>query len=123
MEPVKDKAMIPTKVHGYLDYMMGLILILLPFLMKFPGGAATWLPVILGVGALGYSMLTDYELGLIRIISMRTHLAIDLFSGILLLVGPWIFGFAEEVFWPFVILGLLDIGAALMTRKTVRYVI
>jgi hypothetical protein len=51
---------------------------------------------------------------------MKTHLNIDLMSGILLAASPWIFGFSDRVIAPHLILGLLEIGAALMT-KTVPY--
>ena len=110
---------IPTRVHGYLDYAMGALLIVSPWLFGFAdGGAAQWIPVVLGVGALAYSLLTDYELGAIRTIPMGTHLLLDLLSGALLAVSPWLFGFDERVWVPHLILGLLEVGAALTTRKT-----
>ena len=109
---------IPTKTHGYLDYMMGLLLIAAPWLFGFAdGGAETWVPVILGAGAIIYSLMTDYELGAAPKISMRTHLMLDLISGILLAVSPWLFGFADYVYMPHQILGILEIGAALMTKR------
>jgi hypothetical protein len=64
---------IPTKVHGVLDYLVGIILIAAPWIFGFDrGGMETWIPVILGVGALVYSVMTDYEMGLTRTLSMRT---------------------------------------------------
>jgi hypothetical protein len=38
-------------------------------------------------------------------------------SGILLAASPWIFGFADTVYLPHLILGIAEIGAALMTQK------
>ncbi len=108
---------ISTKVHGILDYLMGIILIASPWLFNFAnGGAKMWLPLILGAGALIYSMLTNYELGVVKTLSMKTHLALDLMSGILLAASPWIFGFADTVYMPHLIFGLLEIGASLMTK-------
>ena len=113
---------IPTKIHGYLDYLMGLLLIAAPWLFDFAdGGAETWVPVILGAGAIIYSLMTDYELGVSRTFSMRTHLMLDLVSGIFLAVSPWLFGFADDVYGPHLILGILEIGAALMTRRDPAY--
>ncbi len=113
---------IPTKVHGYLDYLVGALLIASPWLFDFAnGGAETWVPVVLGAGAILYSLLTDYELGASKTISMRTHLTLDLISGIVLAASPWIFGFADYVWGPHLILGLLEIGAALMTRREPDY--
>jgi hypothetical protein len=107
---------IPTKVHGVLDYLMGVLLIAAPWLLGFArGGAETWVPVILGAGVIVYSLLTDYELGIAQTISMRTHLTLDLLSGILLAASPWLFGFNEYVYMPHLILGILEIGASVTT--------
>ena len=108
---------ISTKVHGYLDYSVGLLLIAAPWLFGFArGGAETWVPVILGASAIVYSLLTDYELGASRQLSMRTHLGLDIFSGILLAASPWLFGFADYVYLPHLILGIAEIGVAAMTQ-------
>ena len=110
---------ISTKTHGILDYLMGVLLIASPWIFGFAnGGAEQWIPIILGAGALLYSMMTDYELGVFKTLSMKTHLNIDLMSGIFLAASPWIFGFSDRVSTPHLILGLLEIGASLMTRTT-----
>ena len=109
-----------TRIHGVLDYLMGALLIASPWLLGFadaPNEAAVWVPVALGAGALVYSLLTDYELGLVRKIPMPTHLALDAGAGVLLAASPWLFGFAEWVWVPHLVLGLLEVGAALVTRK------
>lgn len=113
--------MIDTKTHGYLDYLMGVVLIVLPFILDFPDGAATTLPIVLGAGTIVYSLLTNYELGAKKVLSMKAHLGIDLVAGLLLIAAPWIFGFADEVFWPFVILGVVEVGASLLTEKHPSY--
>jgi hypothetical protein len=110
---------IGTKTHGYLDYIMGALLIAAPWIFDFSrGGAETWVPVVLGTGVILYSLLTDYELGVSPQISMRTHLMLDLVGGALLAVSPWLFGFADYVWGPHLIFGLLEMGAALMTVRT-----
>lgn len=113
--------MIDTKTHGYIDYLMGILLIILPFILDFPDGSATTLPIVLGAGTIVYSLLTNYELGAKRLLSMKAHLGIDLVAGLLLIAAPWIFGFADVVFWPFVILGVLEVGAAVLTKKHSSY--
>lgn len=108
---------IETKTHGYLDYIMGALLIAAPWIFDFNrGGAETWVPVILGIAMIGLALMTDYELGASRQISMRTHLMIDLISGALLAASPWLFGFSDYVWEPHLILGLLEMGAALTTK-------
>lgn len=108
---------IPTRVHGMLDYLVGVILIASPWIFGFADeGAAAWVPVILGAGAILYSLVTDYELGVKRLIPTSMHLMLDAGSGLLLAASPWLFGFADEVWAPHVVLGIFEIGAALMTR-------
>jgi hypothetical protein len=112
---------ISTKVHGMLDYLVGVLLIAAPWLFDFArGGAETWVPVALGVGAILYSLITDYELGAWRKLPMKTHLGLDAVSGILLAASPWIFGFADEVYLPHLVLGLLELGAVALTDPKPR---
>ena len=113
---------IPTKTHGYLDYIMAVVLIAAPWILGFNrGGAETWVPVILGAGVIVYSLLTDYEVGASRQISMRTHLLLDLAGGIFLAVSPWLFNFDEHVYLPHLILGIAEIGASLFTKEQPSY--
>ena len=108
---------IPTRMHGMLDYVMGVLLLVAPYVLGFADGtAAQYVPQALGVAMLGASLLTDYELGLVRVIPMPVHLMLDFASGALLAASPWLFGFADRLYWPHLILGLLEIGSALMTR-------
>ena len=112
---------IPTKVHAVLDYLMGVLLIAAPWIFDFNrGGAEMWVPVILGAGVILYSLFTDYEYSISRSISMKTHLALDVISGIFLAASPWIFGFSEYVYLPHLIFGILEIGAGAMTQSTSR---
>jgi hypothetical protein len=110
---------IPTRIHGVLDYGMGLLLMVAPWILGFAdGGPEQWVPVILGAGVILYSLLTDYELGVARVIPMPVHLWLDVAGGVVLAASPWIFGFADHIWWPHVVFGLLEIGAGLMTRTT-----
>lgn len=109
---------IPTRTHAIMDYLMGVVLIIAPWIFGFAlGGAETWVPVILGIATLVYSLMTDYEFSLTRRIPMPTHLGLDLGAGLFLAVSPWLFGFADVVWGPHVILGLIEIVASLTTHK------
>lgn len=105
------------RTHGVLDYVVGLVLIFSPMLFGFNGGGAEErIPVILGIAALVYSLFTNYELGLVKILPFRVHLTLDVMSGILLALSPWLFQFADRVWMPHLLLGLVEIGAVIMTR-------
>jgi hypothetical protein len=110
---------IPTRVHGVLDYLTAGVLIAAPSLLGLrKNGMQTWLPVALGVGTIGYSLLTDYELGLLKIIPMPAHLALDAANGALLAASPWLFGFAEEVSAPHLGLGLFELAVTACSQPT-----
>lgn len=110
---------ISTKTHGVVDYATALLLIAAPYLFGFAnGGAAQWTPMILGLVVAAYSLMTDYELGATRKIPMPTHLMLDLGGGVLLAVSPWLFGFAHQVYWPHLLVGLFEIVVSLTTQRT-----
>ena len=80
---------ISSKAHGVLDYLVGFILIISPWLFGFAAeGAETAISVILGIGAILYSIVTNYELGFFKIIPFKVLLIIDTLSGILLASSP-----------------------------------
>lgn len=110
---------ISTRAHGAVDYLMGVLLIILPYTLGFADGtSAQWIPQIIGAALIVASLLTNYEFGAVRVIPMPVHLFLDVAAGLLLAVSPWLFGFADRVFWPHLILGILEIGAGLTTRTT-----
>jgi hypothetical protein len=109
---------IDTKTHGYIDYIMGILLIAAPYFLSLNLKAIeSQIFYILGVTAIIYSLLTRYELGFFKMIPMRIHLGLDVFSGILLATSPWLFGFANTIYLPHLILGLIEISAALLTNS------
>ena len=108
---------LPTRLHGVIDYLWGAALLSTPWLLGFSDvSAAKWLAVAFGLGAFLYSAVTDYELGLLRILPMPVHLAIDGLGGALLAASPWLFGFADRVLWPHLAFGLFSVAASLVTR-------
>ena len=118
---------IPTKIHGVLDYVIGMALITAPWTFNFNdtattgGNAKNLVPIILGMAAILYSLFTDYEWGVSRKIPMSIHLVFDFVSGALLAASPWLFHFAGEVYLPHLILGILEMVAALTTNTQPGY--
>ena len=115
---------LPTRVHGFLDYIVGVALIAAPWIFQFSEyRAATVVPIVLGIGLILYSLLTDYELGLARVLPMAMHNLFDIVAGIFLAASPWIFGFADEsanVWLPHVIVGIAVIVLGLVTEQHPR---
>lgn len=111
-----------TRTHGMLDYLMAALLIASPWIFGFArGGAETWVPVVIGVSALGYSVMTDYELGLIRRIQMPVHLWLDAVAGLALAVSPWVLAFDEHVWIPHLALGATEVVVAFVTDTIPGY--
>ena len=116
---------IPTKFHAPLDYIVGAALIAAPWVLQFSEHtAATVVPVVLGIGLIAYSLVTDYELGLFKIAPMAVHNLIDIAAGALLAASPWLFGFSDHtanVWLPHVIVGLAAIFLGLTTKQSGGY--
>jgi hypothetical protein len=113
--------LITTKTHAYLDYIVGVFLLVAPFIFHLPRRSPEgFIFFVLGVALLAYSMITNYELGLFKIIPMKTHLLLDIASGIFLAASPWLLGFSDRIYLPHLIIGLFEIGAGLMTSPKTR---
>jgi len=112
--------MIPTGVHGAIDYLTGGALLAAPKVLGLNDEPRAALVLrSAGAGALAYSLITDYELGLLRLLPMPAHLALDAASGVLVAASPWLFGFADRGprYWlPHVLVGTTEVLAATTTR-------
>lgn len=112
---------IPTKLHAPLDYIVGAALIAAPWIFRFSEHtAATVVPIVLGIGLIGYSLLTDYELGVWKVAPMAVHNLIDVVAGAVLAASPWLFGFADEsanAWLPHVVVGLAAVFLGLTTKQ------
>jgi hypothetical protein len=107
-----------TRIHGVIDYLTGILLLASPWLFGFAdGGPDQWVPIILGLVVIAQSLVTDYEWSLTRALPMPMHLMLDGLNGALLLISPWLFGFADHVWVPHVAVGAFEIVVSLVTRK------
>jgi hypothetical protein len=112
---------ISTLTHGIIDYLSVLLLFFAPNIFGFEdlGGAAVGVPRLLAAVVLIQSLLTDYELGMMRLIPMRTHLMTDYVLGALLLVSPWLFAFNDQpanVWAPHVVVGIAVLAISYATQ-------
>jgi hypothetical protein len=117
---------LPTKIHGALDYLVGIALILAPTIFGFSamGGAEVWIPRALGVVLIVYSVFTNYEWGVIKVLDMRYHLVVDLLASLFLAASPFLFGFSSEAssHWlPHVVVGLVVVLVVLVSQTAPGY--
>jgi hypothetical protein len=113
--------MISLKVHNILDYIVGALLIISPWLFRFSGvPGARNLFFILGVALVVYSMLTNYYYSVLRIIPLGVHMALDTAIGVFLILGPALFGYRELLtdgqYALHIILGIGAVGLVALTR-------
>jgi hypothetical protein len=115
------KEVIPTKVHGVVDYATSGALLAAPELFRLkdvPSSARA--PRIAGAAATAYSALTDYELGVVKALPMKAHLVLDAASGAALAASPWVLGYRRHGVrhWlPHTLVGLSEVAVALTSRS------
>jgi hypothetical protein len=114
---------VPTTIHGIFDYVGAAGLIATPFIFGFSsmGGIAVILPIVLGVGLIIYSLMTDYEFGVpaLRVVPMRVHLTVDFVAAAFLAVAPFLFGYVFDglnVWLPQVVSGAGVMFLVLLTK-------
>jgi SPW repeat len=118
---LKGMRIIPTRMHGMMDYVIGILLIASPWIFGFAdeSGTAKWTFIIIGAVILLTSLMTNYELGMMHVIPMHMHLWADAVAGVVLALSPWIFGYANDTgangWAPALIIGLVELGTAMMS--------
>lgn len=115
---------ISTEAHAVLDVLVGAFLIALPWIVDFDTvtRARGW---AIGTGAalLALSLLTRYELGIVPVIPMPVHLAVDALLGIMLLtfaLGAFTARAETRVWLAFLLVGLVELGAASTSDRVAR---
>lgn len=111
---------IPSRVHTIIGLVVGVALIVAPWLFGFSDiGAAKWSAIIVGIIGILSELTSTSPVSPIKLVPMPVHLGMDVVLGIVLALTPWLFGFADEklnAWLPHVIVGILIIVYALMTR-------
>ena len=86
---------ITKQIHAYLDYPVAIALVVLPFLLGLgeSNPLALQLSVITGMAALILTILTDHQLGVVRVVPYKVHLAVDFLVGVVFVLAPFVFSF------------------------------
>lgn len=71
-------------IHAYLDYPVAISLMVLPFLLGLGAGnpLAKWLAVGTGATAFILTLLTNHELGVVKVVPYWLHVAVDRVVGV-----------------------------------------
>ncbi len=87
---------IAPSVHGLLDYVLGALLIVAPFLLGFDDGTATVVSIAAGIAELPVAACTAWSRGIIKLIPPPVHGIIDYVFTIALIVAPLLLGFSDD---------------------------
>jgi hypothetical protein len=95
-------------IHGILDYIAAIVLVVAPVILKLHEVSpfAYWLSVVAGGLLILYSLLTDYEFSISKMIPLKVHLGLDLSAGVLFVIWPFIFGFTGVAMAYYIVMGL-----------------
>jgi hypothetical protein len=73
---------IGRRLHGIIDYVTGVTCLALSRLPMLRGRFAGRALLIGGANSLTYSALTDYEVGIVRVLPYQVHLVLDALSAL-----------------------------------------
>lgn len=75
---------VPTRVHGIVDYVSAALLPMVPRMFGWDR-RVTRLHDTIAAASAGQSLMTDYELGVVKILPMKAHLSVDAAAGCFLM--------------------------------------
>jgi hypothetical protein len=117
-EPVR---LINTKAHALVDYALGAVLLLSPWIFDFRAGGPEYVvAAATGSVSIALAMLTRFEYALAPLIPLRAHLYFDILCGIALATSPWSLGFCPRVFKPHLVFGLTQVVVAALTDRVLH---
>ncbi|MDA0180575.1 hypothetical protein OJ997_09750 [Solirubrobacter phytolaccae] len=115
---------IDASLHGATDYSVGTALMtVFPSLVGLEGTRAGTQVRVAGAVHVGYAMLTDYPLGVVKVIPYKAHLAIDALGAVALAATPFLTGEYRKGtrHWaPHVGLCLFELASLLLSDPTGR---
>ena len=107
---------ISTKGHGFLDYMTAGLLVTLPRALGWSDGVTRLLDASAATTVV-YSLLTRYELGVVKALPMKAHLAIDAVqAGALIGASAFLEDEDPEVRATLATLGVFELGVTALSR-------
>jgi hypothetical protein len=98
---------ITPDLHGFLDYAAAAALIVLPVFLQLQEQSALvyWFSIAGGAGLMLYSLLTNYALGVKRIIPYRGHLLLDAIASIAFIALAFLHDGTAMTLWYSLIMG------------------
>jgi hypothetical protein len=113
---------IDSTLHGLTDYQVGtLLMTVFPKWVGIEGTQSARQIRAAGAVHAGYSTITDYPLGIVKLLPFKAHLAIDAIGAVALAATPFVTGQwkkGRDQWVPHVGLALFEFASLLMTDPT-----
>lgn len=113
---------IDSTLHGVTDYSVGtLLLTVFPRLASLEETSSAGQIRVVGAAHLTYSTITNYPLGLVKLIPFKAHLAVDALGALALGATPFVTGQWKKgtrQWLPHVALALFELSSVVMTDPT-----
>jgi hypothetical protein len=113
---------IPKFVHGIIEYVAGVVLIVAPFVLDFDDSGAKATAIVAGLVIILLASVTDGITGIVDQLGIQAHAVLDVVIAALLVAAPFLFGFSKDG-EPTALFIVLGVGALLLfvgTRYTSR---
>jgi hypothetical protein len=110
---------VTLSLHVLLEYGIGVLSMLAPFLFSFDDDAAKIVSVLVGAGILVLAVVTDAPTGIARTLPVASHVVLDYVISVFFIVAPFIFGFAGDDTGAtayFLVIGIAYVMLAVLTR-------
>jgi hypothetical protein len=112
---------VPLFIHGLVEYGVGALSIVAPFLFSFDSDAATVISILLGAAIIVLGFVTEAPTGVSRTLPIASHVVLDYVVSLLAIVSPFVFGFTDDgaatVYFIVIGVGFLLLTIATRYRK------
>jgi len=114
--------LVPWIVHSAVEYAAAVLFLLAPFLFGFDSETAKWTSIALGVLVLLVAVISRGKLGLTQSLPTSAHATLDYVLAVLLVLAPFVLGFADDkaAVTFFVLLGVAHAVLSLLTSFPLR---
>lgn len=109
---------VSLSLHVLIEYGVGILTIISPFLFSFDATAAKVVAVLVGAGILVLAVVTDAPTGVARSLPVASHVVLDYVVALFVIVAPFVFGFSDDEAATayFIVLGVSYVIFAVLTR-------
>jgi SPW repeat len=114
---------LPLRLHAMLEPVIGVLFIAAPWIFGFSDASdATTVSIVLGALVLLTGLTTRWRMGVVKMLSLGAHRMMDLLVAAIAILAPFVLGFSDNGAATrfLIIMGVLEIGATLMTNWDAR---